>query len=106
MPDHYENYKVHKDGPRQPTVPLNGENYANDKDSVGGFLVNGTLSPTEAVGVHSLTDVAVYAWGPCQDTFSGTYNNVDIFYKFANCLGMARGKDCKGKDKGKGKDRS
>jgi alkaline phosphatase len=34
--------------------------------------------------------VPVYALGPCQETFGGTYNNVDIFYKISNCLGLAR----------------
>ena len=74
------------------------EYYANPKDGEDGFLVNGTLSTSESVGVHSLTDVPVYAWGPCQDTFSGTFNNVDIFYKISACLGLARddrGPGCK-----------
>lgn len=99
FPDNVEDHKVNKDGSRQAAVGLNGEYYANVEDGVGGFLLNGTLSPTDSSGVHSLTDVAVYAWGPCQETFGGTYNNVDIFYKFANCLGMARGKPdgCKAK---------
>lgn len=99
MPDHRENYKVNKDGPRVATVKLNGEYYANPKDSEGGFIVNGTLAPSEAVGVHSLTDVPVYAMGPCQETFGGTYNNVDIFYKMASCLGLARSDNggCKSK---------
>lgn len=90
-PDHREDYKVRKDGPREPTVELNGEYYANPEDSPDGFVVNGTIGTSEAVGVHSLTDVPVYALGPCQETFGGTYNNVDIFYKIANCLGLARG---------------
>ena len=49
--------------------------------------------------MHSLTDVPVYALGPCQDTFSGTFSNVDIFYKIASCLGLAREheSDCKPK---------
>lgn len=99
-PDHRENYKVHK-SPRNPAAPLSEdgeEYYANPEDAPDGFVVNGTLATSEAVGVHSLTDVPVYAMGPCQDTFSGTFNNVDIFYKIANCLGLARedeGGDCK-----------
>ncbi|KFA75524.1 hypothetical protein S40288_01214 [Stachybotrys chartarum IBT 40288] len=88
-PDHRENYKVHR-SPRSPTTRLNGEYYANPSDAPDGFLVNGTLPTDEAVGVHSLTDVPVYAWGPCQETFSGTYSNIDVFYKIANCLGLAR----------------
>lgn len=88
MPDHRENYKVHK-SPREPAVEVGDEYYANPEDGEGGFIVNGTLPTTEAQGVHSLTDVPVYAWGPCQETFGGTFNNIDIFYKIANCLGLS-----------------
>lgn len=92
MPDHREDYKVRKNGARTPAVELNDGDYiANPEDSPKGFVVNGTVGTDESQGVHSLTDVPVYAWGPCQETFGGTYNNVDIFYKIANCLGLARG---------------
>ena len=45
--------------------------YANPRDNVDGFLVNGTLPVNQDQGVHSLTDVPVYAMGPCQELFSG-----------------------------------
>jgi hypothetical protein len=52
--------------------------------------VNGTL-PTDAdQGVHSLTDVPVFASGPCAQTFAGVYNSIDIFYHMATCLGLSR----------------
>lgn len=51
-------------------------------------MVNGTLPVDEAQGVHSLTDVPVFAMGPCQEMFGGVYNNVDIFYKMAECFGL------------------
>ncbi|RKL14579.1 hypothetical protein BFJ68_g6135 [Fusarium oxysporum] len=93
VPDHREDYKVKKAGPREAAVELkDGDYYANPEDSPKGFLINGTISTDNAQGVHSLTDVPVYALGPCQETFSGTFNNVDIFYKIANCLGLAQGK--------------
>lgn len=60
----------------------------NPEDAPDGFLVNGTLPTTEGQGVHSLTDVPVFAVGPCQELFGGVYNNVDIFYKFAECFGL------------------
>lgn len=81
---------MHKAGPRRATVKVGGEYYANPKDAPDGFVVNGTLPTKESQGVHSLTDVPIYAMGPCQETFGGTYNNVDVFYKIANCLGLAR----------------
>ncbi|KAM0558495.1 hypothetical protein ACHAPJ_004689 [Fusarium lateritium] len=93
VPDHREDYKVRKNGPREAAVELkDGDYYANPEDSPKGFVINGTISVDNSQGVHSLTDVPVYALGPCQDTFSGTFNNVDIFYKIANCLGLAQGK--------------
>lgn len=47
MPDHRENYKVHKDGPRTPAVNITGfpadDYFANPKDATDGFVVDGTL---------------------------------------------------------------
>ncbi|RDA85076.1 hypothetical protein CP532_3122 [Ophiocordyceps camponoti-leonardi (nom. inval.)] len=88
-PDHRENFRVHRSGPRQPAVMVGGEFYANPKDSPAGFVVNGTLPTKEGQGVHSLTDVPIYALGPCQEAFGGTYDNTDVFYKIASCLGLA-----------------
>ncbi|RMZ86321.1 hypothetical protein DV736_g6455, partial [Chaetothyriales sp. CBS 134916] len=46
-PDHRENYKVHKTGPRKPAINITGFDeehfYVNYKDAVTGFLINGTL---------------------------------------------------------------
>jgi hypothetical protein len=57
--------------------------------------------------VHSLTDVPVFAMGPCQELFGGgkypfarshfsanealVYNSIDIFYSMSACFGLARG---------------
>ncbi|PGG96657.1 hypothetical protein AJ79_09494 [Helicocarpus griseus UAMH5409] len=94
-PDRRENYQVHKDGPRTPAVELeegSDNYYVNYKDAVSGFVVNGTLSVAESQGVHSLTDVPVFAMGPCQEEFGGVYNNIDVFFNIAKCLGLGRGK--------------
>ncbi|KAM0335658.1 hypothetical protein ACHAQA_000707 [Verticillium albo-atrum] len=92
-PDRRENYRLHE-SPRKPTVPLApNNNYVNPKDAPDGFVVNGTIPVDEAQGIHSLTDVMVYARGPCQETFGGTYDNTDIFYKMANCFGLAQPRD-------------
>jgi alkaline phosphatase len=92
-PDHRENYKVHK-SPRTPAVNVTGfpadDYYVNPRDNPDGFVVNGTLPTNENQGVHSLTDVPVYAMGPCQELFGGTYGNIDIFYKMATCLGLGQ----------------
>ncbi len=90
-PDHRENYRVKKDGPREPAAGSGGNYYANPEDNPDGFLVNGTIPTSAAEGVHSLTDVPVYAMGPCQAEFGGTYSNIDVFYKIAECLGLGHG---------------
>lgn len=28
--------------------------------------------------------------GPCSELFGGVYNNIDIFFNMANCLGLGR----------------
>ncbi len=109
-PDHRENYKVHKDGPRVrlfcdeivlyadrlqlPATNITGfdedDYFVNPEDAKSGFIVNGTLPTTADQGVHSLTDVPVFAMGPCQDIFGGVYNSIDIFYYLAECLGLSR----------------
>ncbi|CRK18404.1 hypothetical protein BN1723_011567 [Verticillium longisporum] len=92
-PDRRENYRLHE-SPRKPTVPLApNDNYVNPKDAPDGFVVNGTIPVDEAQGIHSLTDVMVYAMGPCQETFGGSYDNTDIFYKMANCFGLGQPRD-------------
>ncbi|KAF2643433.1 alkaline phosphatase-like protein [Massarina eburnea CBS 473.64] len=93
-PDHRENWSVHKDGPRKPAAELvNGSSdyYATSEDGKGGLLLNGTLPVNNDQGVHSLTDVPVFAMGPCQEKFGGVYNSVDIFFGMAECFGLARG---------------
>ncbi|OIW30378.1 alkaline phosphatase [Coniochaeta ligniaria NRRL 30616] len=93
-PDHRENYRVKKDGPRTPATASGGASddyYVNPADNRDGFVVNGTIPTSESQGVHSLTDVPVYALGPCQGEFGGTYSNIDVFYKIAECLGLGHG---------------
>ncbi|KAI1199275.1 alkaline phosphatase [Nemania serpens] len=93
-PDHREDFRVHSGGPRLPATSIAGfeadDLFANPADGAAGFVVNGTIPTGEAQGVHSLTDVPVFATGPCAETFGGVYGNIDIFYKMANCLGLAR----------------
>jgi alkaline phosphatase len=58
MPDHRENYKVHKSGPRLPATNITGfpatDYYVNPVDNVDGFIVNGTI-PTYALLLSSAT---------------------------------------------------
>jgi alkaline phosphatase len=99
FPDKLESFVVHEE-PRVPAVKLNKngtEYFANAEiDGVASFGVNGTIPPAESQGVHSLTDVPVYAKGPCQELFQGTYSNVDVFFAMAECLGLGRPVDAPG----------
>ncbi|KAJ0117172.1 hypothetical protein J7T55_003589 [Diaporthe amygdali] len=93
-PDHRETYRVNDKKPRTPATNISGfdsdDYFVNPTDNVGGFIVNGTLPTSESQGVHSLTDVAVFAMGPCQELFGGVYSAIDIFYNMAECLGLAQ----------------
>ncbi|KAK1235233.1 hypothetical protein PQX77_001539, partial [Marasmius sp. AFHP31] len=91
-PDHRENYQINTTGPRLPAVPavkgVDGNFEVNPQDQPEGFVVNGTLPVSDEQGVHSLTDVSVFASGPGAERFRGTYNNIDIFFKMADALGL------------------
>lgn len=93
-PDVRENYRVHRDGPRSPVTNVTGfdedDYFVNPEDNPNGFIVNGTLPTDSSSGVHSLTDVPVFAQGPCQELFGGVYDNIDVFYHMAECLGLSR----------------
>ncbi|KAK4505349.1 hypothetical protein PRZ48_003312 [Zasmidium cellare] len=94
-PDRVEDYQVNKDGPRVPATNITGfdedDYFANPEDSPngGGITYNGTLPVSADQGVHSLTDVTVFAMGPCQELFGGVYNSIDVFFKMAECLGLS-----------------
>ncbi|PBP21130.1 protein tyrosine phosphatase [Diplocarpon rosae] len=96
-PDIRENFQVHKYGPRTAAANITGfpsdDYYVNPTDNPDGYIINGTLQTYENQGVHSLTDVPVFAMGPCQELFGGVYGNIDIFFNMAACLGLARGSD-------------
>ncbi|AEO56309.1 alkaline phosphatase [Thermothelomyces thermophilus ATCC 42464] len=101
-PDHRERFGVGRE-PRTPaSVGAGGEVYVNPADRPDGFVVNGTLPTDQTQGVHSLTDVPVYAMGPCQETFGGTYNNIDVFFKMASCLGLGQPRNRTRADAGHG----
>jgi hypothetical protein len=91
-PDHRENYTTVKTGPRLPAVVGTDKTQGyvpNPVDAQNGFTINGDLPTNAAQGVHSLTDVAVYANGPGSEAFRGVYSAIDIFFKMADALGLA-----------------
>ncbi|KAG6862573.1 hypothetical protein C0995_000122 [Termitomyces sp. Mi166 len=87
-PDHRESYAINIGGPRLPAVNTPNGAEVNPSDNPAGFVVSGTLPTDEPQGVHSLTDVSVFANGPGADAFRGVYNNIDIFFKIADALAL------------------
>jgi alkaline phosphatase len=79
FPDHREDWAIDVERPRKPGV----------KDRAEGIRREGTVPEQSPQGVHSLTDVPVFAMGPCQELFGGVYNNIDVFFKMAECLGLS-----------------
>ncbi|KAK0204878.1 alkaline-phosphatase-like protein [Desarmillaria ectypa] len=91
FPDHREAYGINKTGPRLPaTEGTDGSYEANPYDQPHGYIINGSLPTDEAQGVHSLTDVSVFANGPGSEAFRGVYNSIDIFFKIADALALGR----------------
>ncbi|CAI0646047.1 unnamed protein product [Colletotrichum noveboracense] len=88
-PDRRENYQLHE-SPRKVVVSGEDGYVANPEDGEGGFFVPGTLPVSSSSGVHSITDVPLFAMGPCQQTFAGVYDNTDVFFKIASCLGLGQ----------------
>ncbi|KAF7291995.1 Alkaline phosphatase [Mycena indigotica] len=91
FPDHRESYAINQSGPRVAAVSPKGSTdgyVVNPVDQQAGFTLSGNLPPSEGSGVHSLTDVSVFANGPGAETFRGVYNSIDVFFKMANALGL------------------
>ncbi|KAI9672545.1 MAG: hypothetical protein M1817_003311 [Caeruleum heppii] len=103
FPDHREDYQVNKDGPRVPAINQTRNDYTvNYVDAPTGYVINGSLPVSADQGVHSLTDVPVFAMGPCQELFGGVYDSTDIFFGIANCLGLGRSSNMTVKGNGMG----
>jgi len=96
FPDKRENYTVHTQGPRVPADEIEGldaptdGNYVNPEDAPNGYISNGTLPVDQSQGVHSLTDVGVYASGPGSEMFRGVYDSTGIFFRIADALNLGR----------------
>ncbi|OBR14524.1 Alkaline phosphatase [Colletotrichum higginsianum IMI 349063] len=91
-PDRRENFRLHE-SPRRVVVESGDDDdgyVVNPEDGEDGFYVPGTIPTSSSSGVHSLTDVPVFAMGPCQETFAGVYDNTDVFFKIASCLGLGQ----------------
>lgn len=56
---------------------------------LGGDIASGTVKGTFATDGHSGVMVPVYAFGPKAETFTGIFENTDLFYKMLAAFGFA-----------------
>lgn len=78
--DHYENFITPNSSRLMAQLAPNSTTVyvANPTDSAGagGFYIGGNLPVSNEQGVHSLTDVPVYAWSAGCEAFRGIMNSV------------------------------
>lgn len=62
----------------------------------GGYAINGwdkkkaKLKTKFTTGYHTGTMVPVFAYGPGAESFTGVYENTEIFYKFKHLMGLGK----------------
>ncbi|KAF9380152.1 hypothetical protein BGX21_002453 [Mortierella sp. AD011] len=94
FPTHREDFQISVKGVNVPAVPKSNSHHhyqeyvAAPDNAPHGILKTGTLGVTEAVGVHSLQDVPIFAEGPGADLFAGIQDNTEIFHKISQLLGL------------------
>ncbi|KAL0954935.1 hypothetical protein HGRIS_003868 [Hohenbuehelia grisea] len=90
-PDVREGFKVQTKGPRVAAIKSEKDGYVhNPEDQPDGITMPGTIPTSDGAGVHSMQDISVYANGPGAEAFRGVYNNIDIFFKMADALGLGQ----------------
>ncbi|ORZ19805.1 alkaline-phosphatase-like protein [Absidia repens] len=92
-PAHHEAWRVSANGPRVPSVSNDhGVLVPNPKDMGGNFgqglLVNNNLPHGNDQGVHSMSDVFIYANGPGSELFKKTFENWELFFKMADAMDL------------------
>ncbi|KAI5475696.1 alkaline phosphatase [Pseudohyphozyma bogoriensis] len=92
--DRNEDYMVHNSSRVTSILDRNTSTYyVNPEDSSSGFFVGGNLPTSGDQGVHSLTDVPVYAWGPGSEFFRGIQNSPDIAFHIGLALDLGKTKN-------------
>ncbi|KAG0315707.1 hypothetical protein BGZ99_007313, partial [Dissophora globulifera] len=76
FPTHREDFQININGTRIPAIPVSSSHHhyptydANPTDAPHGIAKSGSIGGTEAVGVHSLQDVPIFATGPGSNLFA------------------------------------
>jgi alkaline phosphatase len=92
-PDLNENYQVNVTArvatEVDPHTPHKYDTYIPAKNEGGnGLPKQGNLPLAESQGVHSMTQVPVFASGPGAHLFGHVMDNTEIFFNFAAALGL------------------
>ena len=87
FPTHSEDYQV-SPVPRVPAILVDGVFVNNPEDDPDGIFLSGNINPRGSTGVHTLTDVTVFSYGPGSERLTGTYENTRIFFAMAEALGL------------------
>jgi hypothetical protein len=95
-----EDFQIAQNGPRVAVVADGndssetqqgpGRNWVNNpEDAPNGITVAGNMGTGSFSSVHTLTDVSLFARGPCQEELTGFHENVNVFHVMARCMGLA-----------------
>jgi alkaline phosphatase len=98
-PDIFENYQVNATARKATEAdPHSKHKYtsyiAAEGEHIDGLPKQGNIPVTEDNGVHSMTQVPVFAYGPGAHLFGRVMDNTEVFFNFAHALGLGGNDDC------------
>ncbi|MDT4858646.1 hypothetical protein FQZ97_931250 [compost metagenome] len=91
FPDHYETFSPKLDGPFEPAVKNEKDEYvANEayKDMPGAVLRVGILPKDESTGQHTVDDVVLQSEGPGSEAFRGYMEQSDVYRVLVDALAL------------------
>ncbi|MGV3550137.1 alkaline phosphatase [Rhizobium sp.] len=91
FPDYYETFRPKMDGPFEPTVKNETEEYVANpayKDVPGAVLRTGNLPKDSDSAVHAVDDVVLQATGPGADGFKGYMEQSDVYRVLVDALAL------------------
>ncbi|ORX99243.1 alkaline phosphatase-like protein [Basidiobolus meristosporus CBS 931.73] len=99
FPNYHETFQLNTTRVKNPAIldkgthshkPAYDSYIANPDEAEGALHRTGNLPVSESQGVHSLQDVPVFASGPGAHLFGRVMDNTEIFFNFAEALGLGQ----------------